>query len=68
MGFNLFGTEEERVRVGRWIVPLHACLVVEELVILVFGLAGEDAFKGIWAVVEFDGGGGVTVALVGLLL
>ncbi|KAF8857890.1 hypothetical protein BDZ45DRAFT_726364 [Acephala macrosclerotiorum] len=68
VGFNLFSTEEERIRVGRWIVPLHAGVVVEEVVILVVGLMGGNAFRGIWAIMEFDGGGGVTIALLGFLL
>ncbi|CZR62193.1 uncharacterized protein PAC_12090 [Phialocephala subalpina] len=68
VGFNLFPTAEDQVRVGRWIVPLHYLLAAEELGVLMKGSIDGNSFRGIWAVVEFDGGGGVTIALVWLLL
>lgn len=54
--------------VARWIVPIHGLLMIEEIVVLVWGLVGGNGFRGIWAVLDFDGEGGVTVALVGLVM
>ncbi|KAE8447795.1 hypothetical protein EG329_010189 [Mollisiaceae sp. DMI_Dod_QoI] len=68
VGLNLFRTEADKVKVGTWIVPLHALMLVEEVVVLVLGLVDGDAFEGIWAIVQLDGKGGVTCVLLGLLI